>query len=151
MFRIGELSEVDDKPHCGSTSSSMGLYNADTAMSRIQESDEIDYIQENSVFGNFDPDDPDFSSSYSSGNIGITSNTNLTCGTSSRLISQQACGLSSRPSSRQSLGRNNSSNSLKRTKSTNSMGGSRFFIGMNDNKQSSPMLKCLCLKISKKD
>ena len=55
MFRIGELSEVDDKPHCGSTSSSMGLYNAypDTAMSRIQESDEIDYIQENSVFTAF--------------------------------------------------------------------------------------------------
>ena len=155
MFRIGELSEVDDKPHCGSTSSSMGLYNAypDTAMSRIQESDEIDYIQENSVFGNFDPDDPDFSSSYSSGNIGTTSNTNLTCGTSSRLISQQACGLSSRPSSRQSLGRNNSSNSLKRTKSTNSMGGSRFFIGMNHLIQSSTMTKCFIrfFDIFKKD
>ena len=145
MFRIGELSEVDDKPHCGSTSSSMGLYNAypDTAMSRIQESEEIDYVQENLVFGSFDPDDPDFSSSYSSNNIVINSNTSLTCGASSRLISQQACGLSSRPSSRQSLGRNNSSNSLKRTKSTNSMGGSRFFIGMNHDTQSSPITKFL--------
>ena len=135
MFRIGEL---DDNSHSTSTSSPMGLFNtySDTTMSRIQEKDEVDYFQESSVFGSFDPDDPDFSSSYSGGNNGINTSNILTCGTSSRLLSQQACALSSRPSSRQSLGRNNSSNSLKRTKSTNSMGGSRFFIGMNINNQS---------------
>ena len=133
MFRIGELSELDDNSHSISTSSSMGLFNtySEAAMSRIQEKDEIDYIQEDSVFGSFDLDDPDFSSSYSGNNNGITLNSNLTCGASSRIFNQQSCGLAGRPSSRQSLGRNNSSNSLKRTKSTNSMCGSRFFIGIN--------------------
>ena len=134
MFRIGELSELDDNSHSTSTSSSMGLFNtySDAAMSRIQEKDEIDYFQEDSVFGSFDLDDPDFSSGYSGNNNGINTNNNLTCGASNRLFNQQTCSPASRPSSRNnSLGRNNSSNSLKRTKSTNSMGGSRFFIGNN--------------------
>ena len=136
MFRIGELSELDDNSHSTIASSSMGLFNtySDAAMSRIQEKDEVDSFQESSVFGSFDPDDPDFSTSFSGVNNGINANSILTCGTSSRLLNQQACALSSRPSSRQSLGRNNSSNSLKRTKSTNSMGGSRFFIGMHISK-----------------
>ena len=133
MFRIGELSELDDNSH--SATSSMGLFNTNCdAMSRIQETREVDFLQETSVFGSFDPDDPDFSSHYSGNNICSTGNSlgNFMNWSTNRLLNQ-ASTLPSRPSSRQSLGRNNSSNSLKRTKSTNSMGGSRFYIG-KDNK-----------------
>ena len=136
MFCIGEHSELDDNSHSTTTaSSSMGLLNTNCdAMSRIQETREVDFLQETSVFGSFDPDDPDFASRYSGSNVCITGNSmiNFMNWSTNRLLNQGST-LPSRPSSRQSLGRNNSSNSLKRTKSTNSMGGSRFYIGKINN------------------
>lgn len=135
MFCIGEHSELGDNSLSTSTAtSSMGLLNTNCdAMSRIQETREVNFLQETSVFGSFDPDDPDFSSQYSSNNLCVNSLGNFMNWSTNRLLNQ-ASTLPSRPSSRQLLGRNNSSNSLKRTKSANSMGGSRFYIG-KDHKQ----------------
>lgn len=122
MFRIGEL---DDNTHSIS-SSSVGLFNSNCdVMSVNQGNNEPDFMQETSVFGNFDPDDPDFCVTFN-----VNNSSNIISWSANR-VSNPANTLLSRPCSRQSFGRNNSSNSLKRTKSTNSMGGSRFYIGMS--------------------
>ena len=130
MFRIGEL---DDTIHSTLSSSSMGLLDSNSdAMSMKKEKSEIDFFQEASVFGSFDPDDPDFSAPYSCGhNIGNCNSSNNLFNWANNRLSNHGNSLSSRPSSRQSLGRNSSSNSLKRTKSTNSMSCSRFYIGIS--------------------
>ena len=129
MFRIGEL---DDTIHSTLSSSSMGLLDSNSdAMSIKKEKSEIDFFQEASVFGSFDPDDPDFSAPYSSGhNLGNCNSSNNLFNWTTNRLSNHGNSLSSRPSSRHSLGRNSSSNSLKRTKSTNSMSCSRFYIGI---------------------
>ena len=128
MFRIGE--ELDDNLH-SSSSSSVGLFNSNREMmSKNQSQSEADFSQEISIFGNFDPDDPDFCVIYSSGHSNVSANNSSSIlSRPNNRLTNSSNTLPSRPSSRQSFGRNNSSNSLKRTKSTNSMGGSRFYIG----------------------
>ena len=132
MFRIGE---VDNNAHSilSSSSSSRSLIHSNSdRMSRTEEKCGGDFFQESSVFGSFDPDDPDFSGPHSGGQNSINRNNsnNLLNWATNRLFNQASTS-PSRPSSRQSMGRNNSSNGLKRTTSTNSMGGSRFYIGIS--------------------
>ena len=130
MFRIGEL---DDSTAHSISSSSAGLCKSNCdMMSTNQRNNETDFSQETCVFGNFDPDDPDFCAIYSGSHASINrNNSSGIISWPSYRVSNTANTLPARPSSRQSFSRNNSSNSLKRTKSTNSMGGSRFYIGIS--------------------
>ena len=137
MFRIGKIDESDNIVH--SISSPLtSLYISSISSCDMMSKNhcniiEDDFSQETSVFGNFDPDDADFCA-FRPGVNGVNENNAYNKTTS---LPTRSSGTSystnttpARPGSRHPLGRNSSTNSLKRTKSTNTIGGSRFYIGM---------------------